>query len=150
MPIKNIHKIEQPREKLEKYGADKLSDAELFAVLLRTGPKGSGGLELAKKILRQYSGAMLANAGFDELQKIHGLGQAKAFARYALGDEQSASFRSRQCGVRKEQLPGGETAGVVALVARVDAEKGDLQSDVDAVPAQPPGEVPPLDAKVGV
>jgi DNA repair protein RadC len=78
MPIKNIHKIEQPREKLEKYGADKLSDAELFAILLRTGPKGTGVLELSKKILKQFPGNKLANASYDELRGIHGLGPAKA------------------------------------------------------------------------
>jgi len=78
MSIKNIHKIEQPREKLQKYGAGKLSDAELFAILLRTGPKGSGVLELSKNILKQFPGIKLANASYNELQKIHGLGPAKA------------------------------------------------------------------------
>lgn len=78
MPIKNIHKIEQPREKLEKYGAGKLSNAELFAILLRTGPKGSGVLELSKKIFKQFSGNKLAFASYNELRGIHGLGPAKA------------------------------------------------------------------------
>lgn len=78
MPIKNLHKIEQPREKLQKYGAERLSDAELFAILLRTGPKGSGVLELSKKILRQLPGVRLANAGYKELRQIYGLGPAKA------------------------------------------------------------------------
>lgn len=88
MPIKNIHKIEQPREKLEKYGAGKLSDAELFAILLRTGPKGIGVLDLSKKILRQFPGSKLANATFKELKNIHGLGPAKAceiIATFELG-----------------------------------------------------------------
>jgi DNA repair protein RadC len=78
MPIKNIHKIEQPREKLEKYGAGKLADAELFAILLRTGPKGTGVLELSKKILKQFPASSLANASFNELKNIHGIGPAKA------------------------------------------------------------------------
>ena len=77
MPIKNLHKIEQPRERLQKYGAGKLSDAELFAILLRTGPKGIGVLELSKKILKQFSGNKLANASFDELLLTNGLGPAK-------------------------------------------------------------------------
>ncbi len=78
MPIKNIHKIEQPREKLEKYGPGRLSDAELFAILLRTGPKGTGVLELSKKILKQFPDSKLANASFNELKDIHGIGPAKA------------------------------------------------------------------------
>ncbi len=78
MPIKNIHKIEQPREKLEKYGANKLLDSELLAIVLRTGPRGTNVLELAKKLLKQYPGAKLAQASFEELNFVHGLGPAKA------------------------------------------------------------------------
>jgi len=37
--IKDIPKIDRPRGKLEKYGPGKLSDAELLAILLRTGTK---------------------------------------------------------------------------------------------------------------
>jgi DNA repair protein RadC len=88
MPIKTIHKIEQPREKLEKYGASKLSEIELLAILLRTGPKGLGVLGLAKKVLAkftkkvddQFGGEYLAlsSASINELINIHGLGKAKA------------------------------------------------------------------------
>lgn len=78
MPIKNLHKIEQPRERLEKYGPGKLSDAELLAIILRTGPKGIGVMELSKKVLREYKNCKLANATVKELKKIKGLGSAKA------------------------------------------------------------------------
>jgi hypothetical protein len=40
MKIKDLPEINRPREKLLKYGAEKLSDAELLAVLLRTGTQG--------------------------------------------------------------------------------------------------------------
>ena len=40
MKIKDLPKIERPREKLEKYGPEKLSNSELLAILLRTGGKG--------------------------------------------------------------------------------------------------------------
>ena len=39
MKVKDKPKIERPREKLEKYGPEKLEDAELLAILLRTGTK---------------------------------------------------------------------------------------------------------------
>ncbi len=102
MPIKSIHKIEQPRERLEKYGAAKLSNAELFAILLRTGPKGTGVLGLSKKILKQFPENRLANAGFKELKNIYGLGPAKAceiiacfeLGRRMLKDKQSALILS--------------------------------------------------------
>jgi DNA repair protein RadC len=78
MPIKNLHKIEQPRERLAKYGPERLEDSELLAIILRTGPKGSGVLELAKKILREFKDCKLANATVAELTKVKGLGTAKA------------------------------------------------------------------------
>lgn len=104
MPIKNLHKIEQPRERLEKYGPDKLSDAELLAILLRTGPKGIGVLDLSKKILRQFMGVKLANTGFKELKNFYGLGPAKAceivacfeLGRRMLKDKQSMLILSPQ------------------------------------------------------
>ncbi|MBI2459201.1 MAG: hypothetical protein HYV53_01450, partial [Parcubacteria group bacterium] len=78
MKIKDLPKIDRPREKLEKYGPDKLSDAELLAVLLRTGVKGLNVIELAKKILRKFSQGKLIKAEFTELKKTFGLGSAKA------------------------------------------------------------------------
>ncbi len=96
MPVKNIHKIEQPREKLEKYGAGKLSDFELLAIILRTGPKGGGVLGLSKSILKKFPGVSLAQSSVKELQTISGLGLAKAceivacfeFGRRMLNDKQ--------------------------------------------------------------
>lgn len=78
MPIKNYHKIEQPRERLAKYGAGKLSSAELLAIILRTGPRGSNVLQVAETALRKYQGASLANANLEELKKIKGIGPVKA------------------------------------------------------------------------
>lgn len=78
MGIKSVHKALQPRERLLKYGPEKLSDAELFAILLRTGTEGVDVLELSKKILKEFKGTRLAQATFSELEKVHGLGPAKA------------------------------------------------------------------------
>ena len=78
MKVQDLHKIDKPREKLEKYGAGKLSNKELLAILLRTGPEGTGVLDLSKKLLRKFPDANLANATFVELKKFHGLGPAKA------------------------------------------------------------------------
>jgi len=76
--IKDLHKIERPREKMEKYGPEKLSDAELLAILLRTGTKGVNVVEMAKKILRKFPNDSIASAGFQELRNTFGLGSAKA------------------------------------------------------------------------
>ena len=76
--IKNILKIDSPREKLEKYGPGKLSDAELLAILLRTGTKELNVIKLAQKIFRKFKNEDISNVGIKELKKIHGLGNAKA------------------------------------------------------------------------
>lgn len=78
MKIKDLPRIDRPREKLEKYGPDRLSDAELLAILLRTGTKGLNVIELAKKILRKFPQEKLIEAGFAELKKTFGLGSVKA------------------------------------------------------------------------
>ena len=48
--IKEMYREERPYEKCEQYGAENLTDAELLAVLLRTGTKGENSLQLAKRL----------------------------------------------------------------------------------------------------
>ena len=86
--IKDIPKVDRPREKLEKYGPERLSDSELLAILLRTGSEGINVVELSSKILRKFSGVGLAKASVKELKNTFGLGSAKAceiVACYELG-----------------------------------------------------------------
>lgn len=78
MKIKDLPKIERPREKLEKYGPEKLSNAELLAILLRTGSKGVNVVELSSKILKKFSGNGLATVPIKELKHTFGLGAVKA------------------------------------------------------------------------
>jgi len=76
--IKDLPKVDRPREKLEKYGPEKLSNSELLAILLRTGGKGLNVVEMSRKILGKFSGNGLARANFKELKNTFGLGAAKA------------------------------------------------------------------------
>ena len=78
MKIKDLPKIDRPREKLEKYGPERLSDSELLAILLRTGSEGVNVVELSSKILKKFSGVGLAKAPVKELKNTFGLGAAKA------------------------------------------------------------------------
>ncbi len=52
--IKDLPKVERPREKLMQYGPEKLSNSELLAILLRSGKKGENVIELANKILKKF------------------------------------------------------------------------------------------------
>ncbi|HAT73642.1 MAG: replication and repair protein RadC protein [Candidatus Moranbacteria bacterium GW2011_GWF2_36_839] len=76
--IKDLPKVDRPREKIEKYGSDKLSDAELLAILLRTGTKDCNVLKLAQKILQKFPQEKILTASLNDLKNIHGLGKVKA------------------------------------------------------------------------
>lgn len=76
--IKDLPSIERPREKLQKYGAGKLSNSELLAILLRTGTKGKNAVEIAKQLLQKFGSAKIADASVQELAAGVGLGRVKA------------------------------------------------------------------------
>ena len=78
MKIKDLPKIERPREKLEKYGPERLSNSELLAILLRTGSEGVNVVQLSNKVLKKFSGDGLLKASLTELKNTFGLGAAKA------------------------------------------------------------------------
>ena len=70
---------ERPRERLRNYGAQALSNAELLAIILRTGTMRDNVLELAGKLLAKYGGlGGLMRAEFGEFCGEYGLGEAKA------------------------------------------------------------------------
>lgn len=77
--IKELPEEQRPREKLLKYGADKLSDVELLAILLRTGTKGKSVLEIAEEILNNCGGSFKGLAGKDieEIIKTPGIKKDK-------------------------------------------------------------------------
>jgi DNA repair protein RadC len=76
--IKDLPAALRPREKLLSQGAAALADAELLALLLRTGVKGQGVLHLAEHVLGQVGGISgLLHALPRQLHGIKGLGPAK-------------------------------------------------------------------------
>ena len=87
MTIKNLPPDARPREKLLARGPGALSDVELLALLLRTGIKGKGVLQMADELLhlkinangdRGFDGiAGLLHATADDLKRVKGLGPAK-------------------------------------------------------------------------
>ena len=78
MVLKDIPADARPREKLLALGPTALADAELIALLLRTGLKGVSVLQLAQQMLDRFGGLQgLLHAGPDELKAIKGLGPAK-------------------------------------------------------------------------
>jgi len=90
---------ERPRERLFALGAGSLADAELLAILLRTGVKGKSAVDVARQLLGRFgSVAALLEAGSGSLAETPGLGSAKLaqlqaaleLARRALKEEISS------------------------------------------------------------
>jgi DNA repair protein RadC len=77
--VRELPSDERPRERLQHFGAGALSQAELLAIILRTGTRGDNALELANKLLSKYGGLPgLVRADFRELCAEHGIGEAKS------------------------------------------------------------------------
>ena len=78
MAIKDWPEGERPRERMAAHGPQVLSDAELLAVILRTGTMGQSALDLGRAALARFGGlAGLLAAPAGELVSIEGLGPAK-------------------------------------------------------------------------
>lgn len=84
--IKEMPEDERPQEKLIKFGPDYLSNAELLALIIRTGnSKGDSAIDTATKVLRSLRTAndknglnSLKNANLSNLMEVDGIGEAKA------------------------------------------------------------------------
>lgn len=101
MKLTELKKTELPREKMEKYGAKRLSNFELIAIILGSGIKGCNVLELARKIEKLIKQKSVNNVTLEDLQKIRGLGKTKATQVLAvislidrLGSERSVEMMS--------------------------------------------------------
>jgi DNA repair protein RadC len=82
LTIKDLPVDERPRERLQRLGARALSDAELLALLIRTGTRSESALVLAQRLLKGDGGknglAFVVDASIEELSKIKGIGLAKS------------------------------------------------------------------------
>ncbi|MDN3920103.1 RadC family protein [Roseateles violae] len=78
MPLTDLPPDARPREKLLARGPQALADAELLALLLRTGIQGLPVLQLAQSLLERFGGWHgLLHAGVADLAGVKGLGPAK-------------------------------------------------------------------------
>lgn len=79
--VKDLPEDEKPREKLLAKGVQSLSNAELLAILLRTGTKTESVIRIAEKLLKEYETnglASIANLAPGDFSKIKGIGNVKA------------------------------------------------------------------------
>lgn len=90
MKIKELPLSERPYEKLETYGAEKLSNAELLAIIIKTGTREESSILIAQKILNLKENTdkdnlrFLQDISLEEFKQIKGIGKVKAIQLKAI------------------------------------------------------------------
>ncbi len=140
MPISDWPLAERPRERLLALGPERLSDAELVAVCLRTGSAGKSAVDLARELIERFGGLNgLLGAQSASFRAVKGLGGAKTaqlgavleLARRCLGEEMRRSDALASPGAVRDYLRlalgGREHEVFVALF--LDAQHRVLAAD---------------------
>jgi len=78
MKILDLPPQNRPRERFLKHGPEALSDAELFAIFLRTGTIGENVTDMSNRLIAEYGLDKMFDCSLRELQKIKGIGPSKA------------------------------------------------------------------------
>jgi DNA repair protein RadC len=112
MAISDWPLAERPRERLLAEGASVLSDAELLAVLLRTGRPGKSAVDLGRELVHEFKGVSGVLEAGSRLGEIKGLGPAKAaqfaaaleLARRAMREEMSVRSALTSPGAVRDYL----------------------------------------------
>src|SRR5690606_15161225 len=96
---------ERPRERLLAHGARVLTTPELLAIVLRTGPRGSDAVELARSLISRFKGLRgLLSADAQALLGVPGLGPAKTCELLAINElNRRALAETLQAGISLDQ-----------------------------------------------
>ncbi|MBP5410559.1 MAG: DNA repair protein RadC [Lachnospiraceae bacterium] len=87
-----------PDEKARLYGIESLSDAELLALIVRSGTKGVGVLELSERMIRELGGSIggIVGSNVEALDSLHGVGRVKTMQLTAIGELSRRIWNSRR------------------------------------------------------
>jgi len=111
--IRDLPAGERPRERMDQYGPEALSNSELLAIVLRVGSRGESAVRLGERLLSEFQGlAGIARARIPQLSALPGMGLAKAAqvkAAFELGKRLATSVDEARAVVRG-------ASDVVALV----------------------------------
>ena len=86
MKIKDLPNSSKPRERFLKHGKEALSDAELIAIILRTGTINENVVDMSNRLIKEYSLEKLFDCSLKELQEIKGIGPSKAMQILAISE----------------------------------------------------------------
>lgn len=123
--INNWPKDDRPREKLLKSGEHALSNAELLAILLRSGVKGQSAVDLSRAILAKFgSFRNMSHTDIRDWKEFKGLGQAK-ITQIKAALEIGRRFREDEASVGKQKI-----ASAKDIVDIVMPQLRDLKTEV--------------------
>ena len=121
MRIKDIPPENRPRERMAKYGPDALSDAEMLAIILKTGTFGENVTDMSNRLIQKYGIDKLSKLTLQELQEIKGIGPAKAM-------QITAVFHlNRRCRLAEKEKISVKTARDIYEYARPLLEEKDRE-----------------------
>ena len=92
LKMKELPMSERPYEKLELYGAETLSNAELLAIVIKSGTKNENSLTVAHNVLKLKKSnekedlRFLCDTSIQEFMKVKGIGRVKAVQLKAIGE----------------------------------------------------------------
>jgi DNA repair protein RadC len=105
--LRDVPNDERPRERMQQFGAQALSNAELLAILLRTGTYAESAVRLAQKVLIEAGSLRnLVDMSMDQLKTIKGIGPAKALqiqASIELGRRLARTSMNERITIRSPQ-----------------------------------------------
>lgn len=139
--LKELPRSERPRERLRNQGAEALTDAELLALVIRSGSGKGNVLELAREMLAEFGLAGLGRASINELKAFDGVGEVKAGQVLAVselsrrlasreGEDGGATVRSFRDAVPHLEEMAGLSSERVGMIC-VDASNTVLSVDLD-------------------
>lgn len=124
--IKDLPELERPREKAKHFGINKLSNAELLALIIGSGSKEANALMIANELLAKSCGINnLINYSFQEFMTINGIKEATAFRFLAINElvkrsgaisETNAFQSSEAIAKRYQKIIGGNAYESLYLI----------------------------------
>ena len=127
MKMKELPISERPYEKLERYGEKALSNAELIAIIIKSGTKGESSVSIAQKILSLEKDGknnlrFLQNLSIEDFMKIKGIGKVKAIQLKAIGE--LTKRMSKPLDINKIQI--NTPSNVAELLEEMKYEKREI------------------------
>jgi len=105
MLIKDIPKIERPRERVLKYGVNNLSNEDLLAIIIKTGTKGLSAKDLAVLILKKIENIEnLKNINIHTFDDIKGLGFVKKIELLVIIELGRRIFLNNSSNIKKQYI----------------------------------------------